>query len=254
MEQMYCEFAALYDRLMADVDYAAWAADLHAHITARLPERAERGQPIRLVDCACGTGNVTIPLARMGYAVTGMDRSPDMLGVASEKAMAMGLRIPFVENDMRAFALHRPADVVTACCDGVNYLDGPADVQAFFAAANRALRPGGLLLFDVSSAYKLAHVLGANTFGEAGDACTYLWRNAFDPESRLLQMDLTFFVRAGGLYRRFDETHVQRAHSVEELDAWLTEAGFAVLEKYEAFTRNPPRADSERIQWVAQKL
>ena len=251
MENAYGEFAALYDRLMRDVDYDAWAAYVLALADTFLPEQA--GVSRTAVDCACGTGEMTLRLCERGYAVVGVDDSADMLRVAQQKAMARGLRIPFVQGDMRSFCTHRPVDLVTACCDGVNYLDTFEGVCSFFAAANRALKPGGLLMFDVSSAYKLERILGGQTFGEAEDDCAYLWQNAFDGESRLLEMELTFFVREGARYRRFDETHVQRAHTCEELDDALAGQGFCICGKYEAFTRNPPRVDSERIQWIARK-
>ena len=251
MEEAYGEFALLYDRLMADVDYPAWARYVMELAERFLKKPGEA--PVAAVDCACGTGEISCLLAGSGWSVTGVDISPDMLGVAQQKARGKGLSIPFVQGDMQSFSTHRPVDVVLACCDGVNYLAGTEGAARFFAAANRALRPGGLLLFDVSSAYKLEHILGGRLFGEAGEDWAYLWQNAFDPETRLLEMDLTFFVETGGSYRRFEETHIQRAYGVEELNGKLQAAGFDVLGVYEAFTTAPHRPDSERIQWVARK-
>ena len=251
MGNVYCEFATLYDRLMRDVDYDAWAAYVLALVDAFLPEAS--GGVRTAIDCACGTGELTTRFCRAGYRVVGVDLSEDMLRVAQQKARMQGLQIPFVQEDMRELSAHRPVDLVAACCDGVNYLDSAEDAGRFFTAANRALKPGGLLLFDVSSEYKLARVLDGETYGEAGDDFAYLWQNVFDEQSRLLAMDLTFFVRDGARYRRFDETHIQRAHTDAELQMELIRAGFSVCGKYDAFTRNPPRADSERIQWAAKK-
>ncbi len=252
VENAYCEFALLYDRLMRDVDYDAWTAYILALADAFLQQAAADERTV--VDCACGTGEITLRLARGGLTAVGMDSSADMLRVAQQKAMARGLRIPFVQADMRDFTTHHPVDLVVACCDGVNYLDSQQEAGRFFAAANRALKPGGLLLFDISSAYKLEHTLDGRTFGESEEAYAYLWQNVFDARSRLLEMELTFFIRDGARYRRFDETHIQRAHTDGELDAELGRQGFAVCGKYEAFTKRPPKADSERIQWVARKL
>ena len=167
--------------------------------------------------------------------------------------MSAGLRLPFICQDMRDLTIHRQHDAVLACCDGVNYLTSPEDVSAFFAAAYRALRPGGLLLFDVSTAYKLDEVLGAHTYGEDTEECTYLWQNAYDPDSRLLEMHLSFFVPEGRVYRRFDEIHIQRAHTEEELRALLEENGFLLVDVFDAFTTEPPREDSERTQWIARR-
>ena len=245
----YEGFADIYDELMRDVDYDAWAQYLVRLIDAYLPQCAA---PC-VADLACGTGSISVRFAQHGYRVTGIDLSADMLRVAGQKARAQGLSIPFVQQDMRALSLHKPVDVVTVCCDGVNYLPSLADANAFFSAAYRALRADGLLLFDLSAAYKLAHVLDGQTFGEVTQDCAYLWQNCFDDRTRLIEMALTFFVREGERYRRFDETHIQRAYTNAEIETLLTENGFTVLGRYAAFTDAAPADDTERIQWIARR-
>lgn len=245
MRESYGKFASVYDALMRDVDYAAWTAYLVSLLQAS--QKTVR----TVLDCACGTGEIGIRLARAGYQVTGVDASPDMLFIAQEKARSFGLFIPFVCQDMRNLALHRPVDAICCVCDGVNYLTSTADVRAFFSAAYAALKPGGLLLFDVSSRYKLEAVLGNNTFGETEQACVYLWRNHYDSASHLCEMELTGFLQKGALYERFDERHLQRAHSERELISALQAAGFGDIAAYAAFTKEPPMPDTERIQFFA---
>lgn len=244
--ESYGALAAVYDPLMRGVEYGAWADYLLSFL------KEAGGTPL-VAECACGTGELTVRLQRAGCRVTGLDVSETMLALAQEKARKQGLSIPFVRQDMRRLILHRPMDAVIAACDGVNYLASPSDVRAFFAAAYRALRPGGLLLFDVSSRYKLQTVLGCNTFGERAPECVYLWQNRYDDVSRLCEMELTFFVPRGSLYERFDERHVQRAHSERELRNWLGREGFTGIEAFAAFTREPPSAQAERIQFVARR-
>lgn len=249
MAREYGDFAAVYDRLMADVDYDAWAEYLASLLNSG---GVQPGEPV--LDCACGTGEIALRLNRKGYRMTGIDRSERMLEIAQQKARKVGAQIPFVCQDMRYLSLHKPVSVIVCACDGVNYLLADADVDAFFTAANRSLKESGLLLFDLSSAYKLEHVLGGQTFGEDEPDCTYLWQNCFDPDSRLLEMRLAFFRPDGtGKYTRFDERHVQRAHTIDEISTKLERAGFATLGIYEAFTQNVPLAQSERIQFAAKK-
>ena len=188
----YGRFAAVYDELMHGVDYEGWADYLTDLLTAA-------GVPAggAVVDCACGTGEITLRLQKRGFGLTGADRSGEMLAAAQKKARTAGIKIPFIEQDMRALCVHKPVDAVVCACDGVNYLLTGGDVHAFFSAVYGALKPGGVLLFDVSSAYKLENVLGMNTFGEDTGNCAYLWRNAFDPRTRLLEMNLTFFTPVG---------------------------------------------------------
>ena len=245
----YGEFAAVYDRLMTDVDYKSWSNYICALLKSGgvLPGSS-------VLDCACGTGEITLRLQKEGYLLTGADRSEQMLELAQLKARKAGQRIPFICQDMRKISLHKPVHAINCACDGVNYLLSDADLDAFFSSAYDALIDGGLLLFDVSSAYKLEHVLGGQTYGEDRTDCTYLWQNCFDPKSGLLEMRLNFFVPDGqGKYTRFDERHVQRAHELKAILAALERAGFHIVGVYNAFTTEPPKDNSERIQLVARK-
>ena len=242
----YGEFAKVYDALMSDVDYDAWAR----YVLGMLPQGAS------VLECACGTGEITRRIAAAGHDVIAADSSADMLRVAAEKLRALGAvsrRVRFVNMDMRNIELHKPVDGIIACCDGVNYLLSKDDAIRFFTSAHKALKSGGVLLFDVSSRHKLSGMLGQNTFADNGKDVAYMWRNNYDDESKLIAMELSFFVKEGELYRRFDETHIQRAHSVRELSSWLEESGFA-CEAFEFPTLNAPGAESERIQFAARKL
>ena len=250
MDAPYTAFAAVYDALMHDVPYDRWAQRLDALLRAALAAPAGAA----VADAACGTGALTVRLAQRGYRMTGADLSADMLRVAQEKARRSGLSIPFVQMDLRALRFHRPMDAIVCACDGVNYLTSRAALTAFFRAAHAALRPGGALLFDVSTRYKLAQVLGGNCFGEDLPDCTYLWRNAYDPERKLIEMRLHVFVPApDGRYTRFDEVHVQRAHSRTELEHALAQSGFTDIQAFDGLTDAPPGERSERIQYICRK-
>ena len=245
---MYGEFASVYDALMVDVDYQRWAR--------YILELARQNEVTvaRAVDCACGTGNFTVALAKSDIQITGVDLSAEMLQIAGEKSRSNGLRIPFILQDMRKLSLHRPVDAVFCVLDGVNYLTRPCDVKAFFRSAYQALRPGGGLFFDISSYHKLADCLGDRCLGNDGERISYIWQNHFDAGTRVLQMDLTFFVKeSNGMYRRFSETHFQRAHHADETAMWLTEESFQNIHIYGDQTFEPPTRDEERIHFVAVK-
>lgn len=242
----YGKFAQIYDALMRDVDYGAWAERIAPLITA--------GGSV--LECACGTGEISFRLAKMGYNVIASDISEDMLRIAAQKQRELGLasaRLRFVSMDMRHIALHKRVDAVIACCDGVNYLTSREDLKSFFSSANAVLKPGGRLIFDVSSRYKLENVLGSNCFIDNGRETAYMWQNEYDPASKLIRMELSFFVRTdGSRYERFDEEHIQRAHSVREIGSRLDEAGFD-HEVFGGYTENPACDTDERLLFTAVK-
>lgn len=240
---MYGKFAGLYDPLMKDVDYDRWAE----YIASFLPEGS-----LRIADCACGTGEITIRLAKMGYTLTGIDISEDMLRIAAEKARKSALKLPFICQNMAELQLHRPQDALVCACDGVNYLDSLEQVGRFFSAAYAVLKPNGLLLFDISSRHKLENVLDCNTFAEDDGERAYIWKNCYDPESRLISMELSFYEKQGELYRRFEESHIQRAHEEKELLSAMEKAGFDAA-AYGFLTRRQAAENCQRIQFIGRK-
>lgn len=244
---MYERFAQVYDSLMDDIDYAAWAE-------YQLRLLATAGVSVKTAcDVACGTGSSTIALANLGIKVTGVDMSGAMLWRAAEKARRAGQRIPFAEQDMCALSLPRPVDAIFSMIDGVNYLLTPARLLAFFRAAHAQLRPGGALVFDVSSEKKLRG-MDAALFFEERDDLSYFWQNTYDEAACTLQMDLTFFLRQSGeLYERFAERQRQRAHTYIELEGLLLKSGFSAVRAYGDRTEAPPEPDAERIFILAVK-
>lgn len=242
---MYNRFAEVYDRLMDDFDYPAWA-----EYYLRLLERAGC-RPRTMCECGCGTGSMTLEFARRGIKITGVDLSGEMLEEAQRKARAAGIMTPFVQQDMTRLALPRRVEAIVACCDGVNYLTDGEQVRAFFRAARQWLKPGGALAFDVSTGRKLLEEMGNAFFGEDRDEVTYLWQNR--REGSLLHMELCFFVRReDGLYERFDESQVQRAHTVEELTQALSECGFTDIAAFGGQTFDPPRPEDRRVHLIAR--
>ncbi len=244
---MYTAFAAVYDRLMADVDYCAWA-EYYQSLLQLGDVRAGK-----VCECACGTGSLTIELAGRGYQMTGVDLSPDMLFEASQKARKAGAMIPFVKQDMRQLRLHRQMDAVICTCDGVNYLP-PEGAKEFFKAAWDALRPGGALAFDVSTPYKLEYILGNHFIGDETAEIAYLWKNRWRPDKGCVDMALSVFVRqADETYQRIGEQQRQYAHSAEALSAMLGEIGYQSVKLYGDRRFSPPTAKEQRWHMTARK-
>jgi SAM-dependent methyltransferase len=136
----YDIYARFYDLDLGDSD-----ADLHM-----IQQFAVRcGSPI--LELACGTGRVLLPLARQGYQVTGVDVSPAMLDVARRKVAAENLaeRITLVEQDMRALELGSCFNLVFVAVNSFMHILNTDDQLDVLARIRRHLNPGGLLLLDL---------------------------------------------------------------------------------------------------------
>lgn len=246
---MYADFALVYDRLMADVDYAAWAA----HYRALLAQRGVQDGAL-VLEPACGTGSLTVHLAGM-YQVLPSDLSEEMLSIAAEKARRHGLSLTFLRQDLQRLAAVKPADALVCACDGLNYLLTDAALKRFLRAARRALKPGGALAFDVSSVYKLRDVLAKAPQVFRSDDICYLWENAWQESAHRLNLSLTVFTRGqDSSWRRIDEEQRQRGWTEEALRDALAECGFADIRVYGEQTLARPARDAHRLHVTAITL
>ena len=241
--ESYTALAGFYDALMHDIDYDGWAQYL-----SKLLQKAQRDIK-RIGEAACGTGNLTLRLKKAGYDIIATDASSQMLEIAAEKARRAGMRVIFSCQDMRMLQLPM-VDAVICACDGVNYL-APGELISFFASAAGCIRPGGVLLFDLSSEYKLKQLIADNLFFEDGEKLSYFWRNMPNLQKGCVEMELTFFEACGdGLYRRQEEVQRQYWHKEANVKKELEKAGFQA-EAFAFGTQDPPGAACERIQFFA---
>ncbi|MEY8191196.1 class I SAM-dependent methyltransferase [Peribacillus simplex] len=245
----YERFAYVYDELMKDAPYEKWLMIL----TAKLEQYGIGGR--KVLDLACGTGEMTVELAQHGFDVTGVDLSDEMLLVANEKAVKLRLSIPLFQQNMAELEGLGQFDCVTIFCDSLNYLRNEEDIVKTFSRVHEHLKDGGLFLFDVHSIYKMEEIFHDNTFAVNGEEVSYIWDCFPGEEPYSVEHDLSFFVRddESGLYDRFDELHYQRTYPVEQYKKWLEQAGFTVSEILADLEDAPLVAETERILFVASK-
>ncbi|WLR49911.1 class I SAM-dependent methyltransferase [Bacillus tianshenii] len=243
----YEGFAYLYDELMSDAPYDSWTEFVQKQANNYNIEGK------RLLDLACGTGELSVRLAEKGWVVTGADLSEDMLAVAQQKAHMKHLPITFLKQDMAKLSQFEPFDIITIFCDSLNYLQTEEDVKETFSSVYENLTDNGLFLFDVHTVYKMKELFIGQTYASNDPAISFIWQ-CFEGETPLtVEHDLTFFVEDNGIYERFDETHVQRTYPEESYDEWLREAGFLVEKKVYDFHSEKHDAN-ERLFYVAKKI
>lgn len=246
--EAYTSFAAVYDMFMDNIPYEEWAA----YLISLLKEYGiEDGL---VLDLGCGTGSLTEILAREGYDMTGIDLSPDMLQIAMEKRAESGRDILYLLQDMREFELYGTVRAIVSICDSMNYLLEPGDLVQTLCLVNNYLDPEGLFIFDLNTEYKYREILGESTIAEDREESSFIWDNSYDEEERINEYSLSLFIREKeDLYRKYQETHYQRAYTLGEVKDAIRQAGMEFVAVYDAFTRNAPREDSERIYVIARE-
>lgn len=244
---MYNDFAEVYDKLQ-DVDYEAFV-DYYERIFKRLGKKPEL-----VLDLACGTGNITIPMAKRGYDMIGLDLSCEMLNIARDKAAADGLDILFLNQDMCEMELYGTVDAIVCALDGLNYITDPEDLRQVFKLAENYLNPGGVMVFDVNTEHKLRDVLGGNTYVSEEQGIYYVWQSEFFDDTKICEFELNFFCeQADGTYVRFDEFQEERAYSPEEISEMAKAVGLEVTGIYKPFEFLTFSDKEERIFFVISK-
>ena len=246
--EAYTGFAAVYDTFMDNIPYEEWCEYLAGLLK-------EYGVEDGLVlDLGCGTGSLTELLADRGYDMIGVDYSEEMLELALDKRVESGKDILYLCQDMREFELYGTVAAVVSICDCMNYITEPEDLVTVFELVNNYLDPGGIFIFDMNTEYKYREVMGDCTIAEDREDSSFIWENQYEPEEKINIYDLSIFVRESeDLYRKYHETHYQRAYSLEEVKEAIREAGMEFVTAYDAFTKEPPKSDSERIYVVARE-
>lgn len=243
----YASFARYYDGLTQNVEYQRRAE----YLCEILKQWGH--EPGLTLDLACGTGTLTLELAKRGLDVYGIDGSMDMLAEAQMKAADAEMQILFLCQQMQRLDLYGTVDTVFCVLDSINHMTEEKDVQRAFDRVSLFMNPGALFVFDVNTLYKHREVLGNQTFVYDTEEVFCVWQNALDEKTDKVRITLDFFERDGKVYRRSSEHFSERAYSRECLEAMLQKAGLEVLAVYGDLTFAPPEKDCQRAVLVARK-
>lgn len=244
----YTSFARVYDTFMDNIPYEEWAV----YLTGLLNEYGVNDGLV--LDLGCGTGNMTELLAKEGYEMIGVDNAEEMLEIAMEKREKSGHDILYLLQDMREFELYGTVRAVISVCDSVNYIDEEEDLTEVFRLVNNYLDPGGVFIFDFNTLYKYREILGDRTIAENREDCSFIWDNYYYEEERINEYELSIFIREKeNLFRRYEETHFQRGYTLDEMIRMIKDSGLEFVTAYDAFTREAPKEDSERIYVIARE-
>lgn len=235
--------APYYDDLMAGVPYRLWVNYVEDII------RRMDYSPRSVLDVACGTGNVSEILAQRGYEVVGVDNAPRMIEVAKTKRGG----VSYFVQDVAQLDLGRTFDLAVCLFDSFNYITDTDQLRRGLRRIAEHLNERGVLIFDINTIYALAqHFFDQADLG-GGHYPKYVWNSDYDHETRICRVNMLFEVMEADGPRQFKEVHVQRGHSLEELSAWLVEAGFEVVDVFHAYRFRKPTRRSDRVFFVARR-
>lgn len=242
----YARLAGVYDELVVDPCFALWA-DFAEGAWADDP------RPVRtILDVCCGTGLMTVELARRGFAMTGIDASAAMLALAgvrlSPASTLVEARLPDLPDSP---VLAGPFDAMVSTFDGLNYLD-PADLRLALTRLVPRLRHGGWFVFDVHAEPMLDYVRDNPVILGEHDGASYAVTYVVDEASRTCRSIMRLEDDADP-DASFTEEHRQFLHSSDTIRAVLVDAGLEVVSVTDEYTQVPVGPDTLRATWVARR-
>jgi SAM-dependent methyltransferase len=231
----------------------------------------ESARPGRVLELACGTGRLTLPLAALGVAdeIVGLDSSPTFLARARELAASTDgssrTRVSFVEGDMRSPSLDGAFDLVAIPFNSLAYILTPDDRAAVLRSSRALLATGGRFAFDVvAPRYDfLTEALEASPpervdvdhpAPELGaDRIKRTYVDRYDPSTQILRSANRYEITWSD--GRVDEREAELAWHIAfpaQLESELAAAGLRVTERYGGWAREPWGPTARRIIWICE--
>lgn len=243
----YDNFSDFYDLLTDNVEY-----EKRADYFCRLLSMCGIKDGI-LLDLGCGTGSMSVQMAKRGFDVIGVDSSVGMLNAARQKVYESGAEILLLNQNMQEIDLYGTVDCAICVLDGINHLGGKADVKRTFEKVSLFMNPGGAFAFDVNTIYKHKNILADSVFVYEPDDLFCVWQNNYDPADNSVDITLDFFEEEDGVYYRSCESFAEQAYELDDIKRWLEEAGFEVVGTFDDMTTDPVKPETERAVFLAKK-
>jgi SAM-dependent methyltransferase len=245
------------DAVLYDYEYRRRRADVNFY---RSLATELSGGPGTVLELACGSGRITLGLAREGHRVVATDVSAPMLERARARLGRLGRgardRVLLVRTDMRQFAFTRRFPLVVSAFNSFEHLYTRVELAACLARVHAHLEPGGYLAFDVQNpdlrwlsrdpARRWART--RFTHPGTGERMIYSTNHIYDPVSQVVVIRL-YYQRLGDDGRPRGREQVvtlsQRKYFPAELEALVAGAGFRVERRFGDFDGEPLEGESE---------
>ena len=248
--EIYGLLAPYYDAWNAELDYAGWADRVEDAFRRHYPGGVEA-----VLDLGCGSGRMTVELARRGYDMIGVDGSPEMLSAARDASEAAGVadRCLWLRQDLTAFELYGTVEAVVCCLDTLNHLTTYPDLRACLSLVHNYLVPGGLFLFDLNSREKFETAYADNVYTFESEDAFCIWQNTYRPRTHIADFYVTIFEQGSdGRYLRTDELTRERMYPTSSVLRELRAAGFTPLAVGGSPYENGGDAGADRLYFLAR--
>lgn len=237
-----------------DIQNQSWVEDTKRQVTFLIDELKLQGGE-KILDLACGFGRHSLELARRGFAVTGVDITPDYIQYAREQAESEGLDARFLCADIREVGFESEFDLVLNMADGaVGYLENDAENRKIFAVVSKALKPGGRHFMDImNGSYAEKHF--PCKLWDAGEKGLTLSNFEWNDKTRTLIYGQLDFEYGKALKKpEMTEGNPIRLYTLAEIAEIMSSVGMKVINSYADFTGKPSSDKDIQLMVYSQKM
>ena len=251
MMETFQDYAYYYNAFYRDKDYKN-----EAETVIKLLPQEEKINTI--LNLGCGTGRHDIELAKMGYSMTGIDVSRQMVQVAQESSEREGCKIEFAVADIREYHAEEKYDAVISLFHVISYQNSNEDLLRVFQTAGKVLRKGGTFVFDLWYGPGVLSDKPAVRVKTAEDSEYLLYRIA-RPDMRIednvvdVHYEVLVVNKETSNVQRITEVHKMRYFFIPEIRYYLEEAGFELLQCLDCRTLEKTDFNSWTAYCVARK-
>ena len=202
----------------------------------------------KILDLCCGLGRHSIELAKRGYRITGVDVTSQYLEIARNKSEKRGVKIDFIESDMRNISFYEKFDVVINMFTSFGYFEEDKDNLKVLQNISNALKPEGKFLIDVVNRDWIIRNYRERDWRETDKGLVFEFRK-FDL-ARSINYGKQIIIREG---KKIEIDVPLRMYSFHELRSMLESVGLKVIASYGGFNKKELTFDSMRIIIISQK-
>ena len=215
-----------------------------------------KNKSARILELCCGTGRLTIPIAKDGYAISGVDYTPSMLKKAKAKALEEKLDITFIEADIRTLDLKEKYDLIFIPFNSIHHLYKNEDLFKALENVKKHLKDQGLFLLDCYNPNIQFIVEGEKGQKEIAkyttkDGRDVLIKQLMQYENKTQMNRIEWYYYINGEFDSIQNLDM-RLYFPQELDSYLESNGFKIMNKFGDFEEAPFNDNSEKQIFVCQ--
>jgi len=217
-----------------------------------------KNKDAKILELCCGTGRLTLPIAKEGYDITGVDNASTMLKQAKLKSAEAGLEIKFIEADIRTLDLPEKYDLIFIPFNSIHHLYKNEDLLMAINAVKKHLKNGGLFLLDCYNP-NIHYIVGnENELKEIAEYKTSDGRKVlikqamqYENSTQINRIEWHYFIN--GEFNSIQNLDM-RMYFPQELDGYLKWMGFNIVKKFGSFEEEEFNDKSEKQIFVCELI